>query len=98
MAYYGETPNTIRTSTVSLEEAQRAKFALIAKRARIEGHERILNIGCGFGSLETYLLEEFPNLEIVGITPSKVQAIYLRQRMQNPSTPLGRGNFTIMEG
>jgi cyclopropane-fatty-acyl-phospholipid synthase len=97
MAYYGEIPDAIRTSTASLEEAQRAKFALIEKRARITGHERILNIGCGFGSLETYLLKEFPNLGIVGVTPSKVQANYLRQRMQNSLDPLGSGQFTLVE-
>lgn len=98
MAYYGEEPDAIRTSTVSLEEAQRAKFALIAKRARIKGDERILNIGCGFGPLETYLLEEFPALEIVGITPSKIQANHLRQRMQDPQDLLSNDHFKLFEG
>jgi len=98
MAYYGETPDAIRSSTVSLEEAQQAKFALIAERAKIKGHERILNIGCGFGSLETYLLQEFPDLEIVGVTPSKVQASFLKQRIQDSSDPLGSGHFTLIEG
>ena len=97
MAYYGEIPDAIRSSTVSLEEAQQAKFALIAERAKIKGHERILNIGCGFGSLETYLLKKFPDLEIVGITPSKVQANFLRRRMQDSSYPLGSGHFTLIE-
>jgi cyclopropane-fatty-acyl-phospholipid synthase len=98
MAYYGETPDAIRTSTASLEEAQRAKFALIAERAKIKGHERILNIGCGFGSLETYLLQEFPDLEIVGVTPSVVQIEHLKQRMQDPSDSLCSGNYTLIEG
>ncbi len=99
MAYYGESPEIIRSSSASLEEAQRAKFALIAKRARIEGHERILNIGCGFGSLETYLLEEFPDLEIVGITPSTVQIAYLRQNdCKIRQTILGSGKFKLIEG
>ena len=97
MAYYGETPDKIRASNLSLEEAQRDKFALIAKRARIKGDERILNIGCGFGSLETYLLEVFPDIEIVGITPSKVQANYLRERMQHHSDPLSNGNFILIQ-
>jgi len=98
MAYYGDTPGLIRTSNVTLEEAQRAKFALIAERAGIEGHERIFNIGCGFGSLETYLLEQYPNLEITSITPSKVQLSSLRKRMQNPYDPLRIGKFNLIEG
>lgn len=98
MAYYGDRPEVIRTSAVSLEEAQRAKFSLIAKRAQIAGHERIINLGCGFGSLETYLLQTFPKIEVVGVTASKVQAQYLRQRMRDPRDPLGSGRFTLIEG
>jgi cyclopropane-fatty-acyl-phospholipid synthase len=98
MAYYGDTPASIRNSEATLEEAQHAKFDLIAERAEIEGHERVLDIGCGFGSLETYLLQRFPKIEIVGITPSKVQATYLRERMKDPEDPLGCGRFTLMKG
>jgi len=98
MAYYGETPEEILSSTATLEDAQHAKFSLIAKRSKITGNERILNIGCGFGSLETYLLTEYPDLDITGITPSKVQAEYLRDRMKNRDDPLGKGGFSIIQG
>lgn len=98
MAYYDAMPQDIRNSSATLEEAQNAKFSLIAKRAQIEGHERILNIGCGFGSLETFLLQEFPNIKIVGVTPSKVQVNYLRQRMQDPADILSSDRFTLIEG
>lgn len=97
MAYYGDTPATIRASSATLEEAQQAKFSLVARRAQIEGHERVINLGCGFGSLETYLLQTYPEIEVVGITPSKVQVQYLRKRMENPADPLGSGRFTLIE-
>ena len=92
MAYYGEAGD----DDISLEEAQAQKFRLIAQRARIKGDEKILNIGCGFGSLETFLLEEYPDIKITGITPSKVQIKYLKEKMQDPSHPLSSG-FTLME-
>jgi len=98
MAYYDETPEAILNSSATLEEAQKAKFSLIAERAQIAGHERIINIGCGFGSLETFLLEEFPGIEVVGVTPSKVQVNYLRQRMQDPTDILCNDRFTLIEG
>ncbi len=97
MAYYGDTAEAVRTSSATLEEAQRAKCALIAERAELAGHERILNIGCGFGSLETFLLEEHQGLEIVAVTPSSVQANFLKKRMRNPGDPLGNGRFRLIE-
>jgi len=97
MAYYGDTPDEIMNSTATLEEAQRAKFALIAKRAQIKGNEKILNIGCGFGSLETYLLKEFPSLEIVAITPSSVQAKFIRDRMDTNGDILNTSSLTLIE-
>ncbi len=98
MAYYGDTPEAIRASKATLEQAQEAKFALIAERAGIQGDEKIFNIGCGFGSLETYLLKHYPELEIVSITPSKVQVDHIRTRMQDASDPLCTERLTLIEG
>lgn len=98
MAWYGETADAIYKSTADLEDAQKAKFALICERAQIEGNERIFNIGCGFGSLETYLLRHYPDVEITGITPSKIQVGYLKKRMQDRSDPLANGRFRLIEG
>jgi cyclopropane-fatty-acyl-phospholipid synthase len=98
MAYYGDLPEDVRKSSATLEDAQEAKFALSAKRAGIQGDEKIFNIGCGFGSLETYLLKHFPALEIVSITPSKVQLAHIRDRMQDPSDPLCTDRLTLIEG
>jgi len=98
MAYYGESPEDVRNSTATLEQAQEAKFALIAERAGIRGDEKVFNIGCGFGSLETYLLKQYPELEIVSITPSKVQLAHIRGRMQDPSDPLCSDRLTLIEG
>lgn len=92
MAYYGEAGD----DDISLEQAQKNKFRLIAQRAQISGNEKILNIGCGFGSLETFLLEEYPGIQITGVTPSKVQVQYLKEKMQDPLHPLSNG-FTLIE-
>jgi cyclopropane-fatty-acyl-phospholipid synthase len=98
MAYYGEDPISIKNSPIQLEEAQRSKFDLIVQRAQITGDERILNIGCGFGSLETYLLERFPDIRVVGVTPSLVQIAHLKKRMGDPSDPISDGRFSLVEG
>ena len=68
MAYYGEDPEAIRASSASLEEAQRAKLALVCERAGVQGNERVLSLGCGFGPLETYLAEIYPGVSVTAIT------------------------------
>jgi len=98
MAWYGASPDEIRASTVTLEEAQRAKFEIICARAQVRGDERIFSIGCGFAPLETYLLETYPDIEVTGITPSKVQADYIRKHMQDPAHPLGCGRMQLLHG
>ncbi len=98
MAYYGETAEEILASTSTLEEAQTAKFELFCERAQLLGNERVFNIGCGFGSLEKFLLHRYPEIELVGITPSTVQIAYLRDQMNNPESVLSCGRFTLLEG
>lgn len=95
-AYYGESQAEALLSRRSLEQAQQAKFELICERARIQDNQRILNIGCGLGSLETHLLTRYRALEIVGMTPSRSQAAYLRSRMRDPGDPLSQGNFRLV--
>ena len=97
MAFYGDTAVEAKNSPVTLSEAQRRKFDLICERAEIKGDENVLNIGCGFGSLEKYLLERFPNLRITGLTPSQVQADYLREQIADSASPLGQGNFCVVQ-
>lgn len=97
-AYYGETPEQIQASPATLEQAERAKFDLICQRAGIQGDEKVFNIGCGFGPLETYLLERYPEMEITSITPSRVQTDYIRECMKNPDHPLYGRNLRLIEG
>ena len=94
MAYYDD---QIEPPSISLEKAQENKFSLICKRIRIEGDERILNVGCGFGSFERYLLENYPNIKIVGITPSKIQADYIREKMADPSHVFDAERFELIQ-
>ena len=93
MAYYGENGD----SDITLEQAQYDKFQLFVERAQIKGDENILNIGCGFGSLETFLLKEYPNIKITGITPSQTQIRYLQEKIQENGHPLSN-NFSLIEG
>ena len=73
MAYYGDSD----VNSLSIEDAQVNKFELIIERAEITDGAKILNIGCGFASFDRYLISKYPNVEVVGVTPSNVQSEYI---------------------
>lgn len=96
MAYYGEAPAEIRSCGLSLEEAQGNKFQLICDRIGLEGNERILNLGCGFGSFERFLFQYYPGVEVVGVTPSRVQVDAIRSCMSDPDSLLFDRDFNVI--
>ena len=98
MAYYGETEEDVLASTATLEEAQTAKLELFCERAQLTGDENVFNLGCGFGSLEKFLLAKYPKMQVTGITPSAVQIEYLKKEMNNPESILSCGRFKLLEG
>ncbi|MBI2762566.1 MAG: class I SAM-dependent methyltransferase [Chloroflexi bacterium] len=64
---YFETPET------SLDDAQEAKLDLICRKLRLEPGMRLLDIGCGWGSLVMFAAERY-GVEATGITLSAAQA------------------------
>jgi len=64
----------------NLDQAQEDKFDLICKKLNFKkgptnaaGRQRILDIGCGWGSFAKYAAENY-NVSVVGVTISKEQA------------------------
>jgi cyclopropane-fatty-acyl-phospholipid synthase len=98
MAYYGPDSDGVKNASLTLEQAQARKFALICQRADIQDGQTIFNVGCGFGSFETYLLTHYPSLRVVGITPSRVQAEHIRARQKNKDDCFGDGRLRLIQG
>ncbi|MEZ4358933.1 MAG: cyclopropane-fatty-acyl-phospholipid synthase family protein [Kofleriaceae bacterium] len=61
----------------SLERAQARKLDYIARAAGARGARRVLDIGCGWGGLLTYLAREDDDSELVGLTLSREQRDYV---------------------
>ena len=58
--------------TMSLEEAQQAKYALVGRKLGLRPGMRLLDVGCGWGSLSIGLAEQF-GVQVVGVTISQEQ-------------------------
>lgn len=57
----------------SLEDAQRDKHELICRKLRLQPGERLLDVGCGWGTLAVHAAERF-GARVVGVTLSEHQA------------------------
>lgn len=67
------------TDAATLEEAQRAKLDLVCRKIGLTSGQRILDIGCGWGSLMQHAAEHY-GVSAVGVTVSENQAQLGRER------------------
>ena len=68
-----------------LAAAQRRKLDSLLDKAGVRDGDRILEIGCGWGSLALRCTERFPNCEYVAITISREQLNEASQRLEGKS-------------
>jgi cyclopropane-fatty-acyl-phospholipid synthase len=61
------------TSEASLEDAQADKHELICRKLRLQAGERMLDVGCGWGTLAIHAASRF-DVRVVGVTLSGPQA------------------------
>jgi cyclopropane-fatty-acyl-phospholipid synthase len=63
----------------TLEEAQDAKLELVCTKLALEPGQRVLDVGCGWGSFALHAAERH-GVSVVGITLSEPQAALARER------------------
>ncbi|HTU64582.1 MAG TPA: cyclopropane-fatty-acyl-phospholipid synthase family protein [Steroidobacteraceae bacterium] len=56
-----------------LDAAEARMLALTCKRARLADGERILELGCGWGSLSLWMASNYPNARITAVSNSRTQ-------------------------
>ena len=61
----------------TLDQAEEAMLALTAQRARLGDGERILELGCGWGSLSLWMAEHYPRSAITAVSNSRTQRRYI---------------------
>lgn len=66
-------------TAISLAEAQTAKLDLICRKLELQPGERLLDIGCGWGSLAYHAAKHY-DVSVVGVTLSNEQAVAAREK------------------
>ena len=59
--------------TTTLAEAEEAALVETAARAQLEDGQRVLELGCGWGSLTLWMARRFPASRIIGVSNSHSQ-------------------------
>ncbi|GAA3616591.1 cyclopropane-fatty-acyl-phospholipid synthase family protein [Kineosporia mesophila] len=65
----------------SLEQAQEAKLDLVCRKLGLSAGQRLLDVGCGWGSLSIHAAQAY-GAQVTGITLSGQQAAFVRERVQ----------------
>ncbi|QDK36882.1 SAM-dependent methyltransferase [Bdellovibrio sp. NC01] len=78
----------------NLDDAEEAALEMTFARAEVIDGMRILDMGCGWGSVSLKLAEQFPKSQIVGISNSHSQ----RQYILDQAAQRGLQNVTILTG
>jgi len=68
------------TGTESLAEAEEAMLALTAERAGIADGMRVLDLGCGWGSLSLWIARRFPHCSVTTVSNSNAQRLDIEAR------------------
>ena len=66
-------PDGVRT----LAEAEEAMLELTCRRAELADGQRILELGCGWGSLTLWMAEQYPDAEITAVSNSALQRDFI---------------------
>jgi len=69
------------TEDATLEEAQFAKYDLVARKLDLQEGQRLLDIGCGWGGMVRHAAREY-GVKVIGVTLSREQASWAQQAIK----------------
>jgi cyclopropane-fatty-acyl-phospholipid synthase len=81
-----------RSNGESLDEAEANMLELTAQRARLQDGDRILELGCGWGSLSLWMARRFPSSRITVVSNSRTQKRFIDAR----AAELGFKNLEVI--
>jgi len=82
------------TPQTTLEEAEELMMEIYCARAELEDGMKIIDLGCGWGSLTLYLAKKYPNSSITSISNSSSQKEFIMSTAHNR----GLNNVQVFTG
>lgn len=76
----------------SLPEAEEAMLALTCQRADLQDGMRLLDLGCGWGSLSLWVAQQYPTSHVTAVSNSETQRAHIRTRTEE----LGLENLDVV--
>ncbi len=76
----------------TLDEAEEKMLTLTCQRAELADGQRILELGCGWGSLSLWMAEKYPGAQITGVSNSRTQKLHIDAE----AARRGLANLTIL--
>ncbi|MBE2179755.1 MAG: class I SAM-dependent methyltransferase [Chthoniobacterales bacterium] len=76
----------------TLAESEEAMLELSCSRAQLADGQRVLELGCGWGSLTLWMAEKYPASRILGVSNSRTQ----REYIMGEAARHGLGNVEIL--
>jgi len=75
-----------------IDTSERDMLEITTQRAELKDGQKVLELGCGWGSLSLFMAEKFPNSKITGVSNSHSQKVYIDGQAQKR----GIKNLTIV--
>ena len=82
---------------MSLDEAQYAKMELVAKKLNLKPNMKVIDIGCGFGSMAYHLANKY-KVHVTGVTLSKEQVSYAHKYLSHPNVNIELKDYRHVKG
>ena len=68
------------SNKTTLDQAEELALASYCERAQLKDGQDILEIGCGWGSLSLWMAEHYPNANIIVVSNSATQRVYIQEQ------------------
>lgn len=81
----------------NLDDAQEEKLDLICRKLRLKKGQRVLDIGCGWGSFAKYAAEKY-GVSVTGVTISKEQAKLTKELVKGLPIDIQLKDYRDIEG